>query len=98
MSLLALVAVGVAVGLVLGALGGGGAVLTVPALMWLVGATAHSAMTSSLAVVLVASTVGVGAYVREGRIDYAAAGSFALLRVPGASLGSRRTRRFRPRH
>jgi hypothetical protein len=49
---------GLAIGLSLGALGGGGAVLAVPVLVYVLGQDAHAATTESLAVVATAALAG----------------------------------------
>jgi len=49
---------GFAIGLALGLLGGGGSILTVPALVYLVGQTPQAAVTTSLAIVGVNSLLG----------------------------------------
>ncbi len=51
-------AVGFGIGLSLGLLGGGGSLLTVPALVYLVGQTPQAALTTSLAIVGTNSLIG----------------------------------------
>ena len=53
MSLLLAALVGLAIGAVLGGLGGGGAVLTVPVLVYLFGQSAQEATTGSLLIFVV---------------------------------------------
>lgn len=89
MTILLLVALGLAIGLVLGALGGGGAVLAVPALVFLVGQTANEATTSSLVIVGAAAVTGVATHVRSGGIAWRTGLAFALAGVPAAWAGSR---------
>lgn len=78
-----------AVGLVLGSLGGGGAILTVPILTTLVGQSAHQATASSLVIVGSSSLVGMVPHLRAGRVKVADGLVFGLLGVVGAAIGSR---------
>lgn len=52
-----------AMGLILGLLGGGGSILTVPILVYVLGVEAHAAI--SLSLVLVGSTSLVGAFLHQ---------------------------------
>ena len=65
--LLSLVA-GAVVGLALGALGGGGGVLAVPALVYLLGASPAQAGTASLLVVLASAATALVGHVRAGQV------------------------------
>jgi uncharacterized membrane protein YfcA len=56
--LLLAIPVGVVIGLSLGALGGGGSILTVPALVYLLRQGAHGATTASLVIVGLTSLAG----------------------------------------
>jgi uncharacterized membrane protein YfcA len=58
---------GFVIGLSLGLLGGGGSILTVPVLVYLVGQTPQAAVTTSLAIVGANSAVGAVFYQRAGR-------------------------------
>jgi uncharacterized membrane protein YfcA len=60
---------GFAIGLSLGLMGGGGSILTVPALVYLVGQTPQAAMTTSLAIVGVNSALGAAFHHRQGTLD-----------------------------
>lgn len=82
------VGVGLLVGLVLGSLGGGGGIITVPALVFLLGLPAHEATTASLVIVGVSSSVAVVSYARRGRVRYSMAVLFAALGVIGTTCGS----------
>ena len=66
---LALVA-GAVVGLALGALGGGGSVLAVPALIYLLGFTPVAATTASLIIVTVTSVTALYAHARDGNVRW----------------------------
>jgi len=65
MNLLLDIGIGLAIGLSLALLGGGGSILTVPALVYLVGQDAHAAVSSSLAIVGINSAFG--AYLHRGQ-------------------------------
>lgn len=81
--------VGLAVGIALGALGGGGSILAVPALVYLLGQDPRGATTSSLLIVGVSALVGVLPHLRAGRVQIGSGLAFGLLGVAGATAGSR---------
>ncbi|MGW0821617.1 sulfite exporter TauE/SafE family protein [Streptomyces sp. NPDC002845] len=83
--LLALAAGGV-VGLALGALGGGGSVLAVPALIYLLGFTPVAATTASLLIVTVTSVTGLVAHAREGNVRWRTGSLFALAGIVPAMV------------
>lgn len=87
--LVTLVALGAAIGLVLGGLGGGGGVLTVPALVFVVGQSAAQATASSLVVVGAAAVVGAMGHARAGRVAWGTALGLGAAGLPTAWLGSR---------
>jgi len=66
-------ALGFAIGLSLGLLGGGGSILTVPALVYLVGQTPHAAVTTSLAIVGANSLMGASFHRAQGNLDWTVA-------------------------
>ena len=88
--------VGILIGLSLGALGGGGSILTVPALVYLLGVSPHSATTASLIIVGITSLVGVAAHLRAGRVRVRSGIVFGVLGAGGAFLGSRLSASIRP--
>jgi uncharacterized membrane protein YfcA len=61
---------GFGIGLSLGLLGGGGSILTVPALVYLVGQTPQVAVTTSLAIVGANSMVGAMFHGSKGKLDW----------------------------
>jgi uncharacterized membrane protein YfcA len=61
---------GFAIGLSLGLLGGGGSILTVPALVYLVGQTPQSAITTSLAIVGANSLMGASFHRSQGTLNW----------------------------
>ncbi len=68
----------IVVGLLLGLIGGGGSILTVPVLVYLLRVPAVQATAYSLFVVGLAALVGAIGYVRSGEIDARIAAFFAL--------------------
>lgn len=83
---LALVA-GAVTGLALGALGGGGSVLAVPALIYLLGFTPAAATTASLAIVTVTSATALAAHARASTVEWRAGAVFAAAGLVPATLG-----------
>ena len=81
--------IGILIGLSLGALGGGGSILTVPALVYLLGESPHSATTASLIIVGVTSLVAMAAHLRAGRVRVRSGIVFGVLGAGGAFAGSR---------
>src|SRR5690625_7529764 len=76
------------IGAILGGLGGGGAILTVPALVYIVGQSAQEATTSSLVIVGLASLVGIASYLRDHRVRWGISLAFGLGGIPGTWFGS----------
>jgi uncharacterized membrane protein YfcA len=70
MEILAALLAGAFIGAVLGFIGAGGAMLTVPILMYIFAFTPHHATTASLAVVFLAATSGVTAKIRSKEVLY----------------------------
>ncbi|MER5994475.1 sulfite exporter TauE/SafE family protein [Streptomyces viridosporus] len=83
--ILALVA-GAVVGLALGGLGGGGSVLAVPALIYLLGFTPAEATTASLVIVTVTSLTALYAHARAGNVRWKAGAAFAAAGILPAAL------------
>ena len=79
---------GFLIGLSLGALGGGGSILAVPALVYAAGQNAKSATTTSLVLVTITALVGIIPHWRAGRVRFAAGAMFGLAGVGGSLLGS----------
>ena len=85
---LALVA-GAVVGLALGALGGGGSVLAVPALIYLLGFTPAAATTAGLLIVTATSLTALYAHARTGNVRWKAGTLFAAAGLlPAAAAGA----------
>lgn len=88
MTVLLAVASGLLIGLSLGALGGGGSILAVPALVYLLGQPAHQATTVSLVVVAAAALTGAVLHGRAGRVRLKEGAAFGVLGVAGSYAGS----------
>lgn len=80
---------GALIGLVLGLVGGGGSVLAVPLLVYVVGVESpHAAIgTASIAVALNAAS-GLFGHWRAGTVKWPCAGVFAIAGVTGAAIGA----------
>ncbi|MFF3984842.1 sulfite exporter TauE/SafE family protein [Streptomyces sp. NPDC001797] len=85
-ALLLALGAGAVTGLALGALGGG-SVLAVPALIYLLGFTPAAATTASLVVVTVTSATALGAHAREGAVRWRAGAVFAAAGIVPAAVG-----------
>jgi uncharacterized membrane protein YfcA len=72
----------------MGLLGAGGALLTVPAMIYLLHQSIPAATTTSLVVVAACAAVGATVNVRRGAVDLRLAGGFAAAGIGGAFLGS----------
>lgn len=79
---------GFLIGLSLGALGGGGSILAVPALVYAAGQDPKSATTTSLVLVTITALIGIIPHWRAGRVRFAAGTVFGLAGVGGSLLGS----------
>ncbi|WP_030808610.1 sulfite exporter TauE/SafE family protein [Streptomyces sp. NRRL S-337] len=94
--ILALAAGGV-VGLALGALGGGGSGLAVPALIYLLGFTPAAATTASLIIVTATSLTALYAHARTGNVRWKAGTLFATAGLlPAAAAGAAASRLPQP--
>lgn len=81
--------VGALIGLSLGVLGGGGSILTVPALVYLVGQDAHEATAGSLVIVGTTSLIALVPHARRGNVRFTQGLIFGALGSGGAILGSK---------
>src|SRR6056297_2137995 len=82
------IALGLLVGLSLGALGGGGSTLAVPILVFVAGLEAQDATTASLLVVGVASAFGVVGHFRAGNVRLGAGLAFGAAGILGSRVGT----------
>ncbi len=80
---------GLLIGLSLGALGGGGSILTVPALVFALGLTAQEATTGSLVIVGVTSAIACVGHARAGNTRWARGTTLGVFGIPASLLGSR---------
>jgi len=81
--------IGLLIGLSLGALGGGGSILTVPALVYLLGQDTQAATTGSLLIVGVTALAGASAHRRAAHVRVASGVVFGVLGIAGTYVGSR---------
>lgn len=79
---------GFLIGISLGALGGGGSILAVPALVYAAGQSPKHATTTSLVLVGLTALIGIVPHWRAGRVRFAAGTIFGLAGVGGSLLGS----------
>ena len=96
MTLVLTVGLGLLIGLTLGALGGGGSILTVPVLVYAVGESASSATTGSLVIVGIAAGVASFGHARAGRVRWGAGVSFAVAGVAASFAGTALNSRVDP--
>lgn len=89
MTLLLAIAAGALIGLSLGALGGGGSILAVPVLVYLLGQDASQATTGSLVVVGVTSLIGAVAAHRAGNVMLGRGAAFGVVAIGGAAAGAK---------
>jgi len=77
----------VAIGVALGLLGGGGSILTVPILTYVLGMEPQLAITASLFVVGVTALVSMARHARAGRVAWRTGVAFGLAGMTGALVG-----------
>jgi uncharacterized protein len=75
------------IGIVLGMLGGGGAILTLPMLVYAVGLEPKTAIATSLFVVGSTSIVGMSVHARAGAVRWKVGGMFGIAAMAGAYGG-----------
>jgi uncharacterized membrane protein YfcA len=85
---LAAIPFGLAIGLGLGMLGGGGSVLAVPVLVYVLGQSVHQATTASLVVVSAGALIGGLGHGLEGRVCWRHAVAFTAAALPGVIVGT----------
>lgn len=79
---------GLLIGLSLGALGGGGSILAVPALVYAAGQTPKEATTTSLVLVAITSVIGIAPHWRSRRVRLLPGLLFGGAGIGGSLLGS----------
>lgn len=82
------VPLGLAIGLIVGTVGGGGAILALPVLVYVLGEAPGPASTASLVVVAVAAGLGASALAIGGQVCWRLALTFSLPAVAGSLLGA----------
>src|SRR5680860_419620 len=80
--------IGLLIGLTMGALGGGGSILTVPALVYLLGQNTQAATTGSLLIVGITALAGMAAHLGAGRVRVSQGVVFGVLGIAGSYVGS----------
>jgi uncharacterized protein len=88
MQLVLAVVLGLLIGAVVGTIGGGGAILALPALVYLLGQGVSSGSTASLIVVTLGASVGAVSHARHGQVCWPVAVAFAPPAALGAYLGT----------
>ncbi len=89
-------ALGFVIGLSLGLLGGGGSILTVPALVYLLGVSPQAAVTTSLAIVGANSAMGSSFHFRQGTLNWKVALLFGGAGMVAAYLAGGLSHFFTP--
>ena len=87
---------GLLIGAVLGALGGGGAILTVPALVYLLGQNPQDATTSSLIIVGLTAVVGAVGHARSRHVRWRTGIAFGVAGIAAAVAGTAANRHVDP--
>ena len=82
-----------AIGLSLGLIGGGGSIITVPILVYVLGIPPHRAIGMSLAVVGSTALIGAMLHHRKGSVSWRTGAVFAASGIVSAYLGSKLTSR-----
>jgi uncharacterized membrane protein YfcA len=96
MTLVLNLALGVLIGLSLGALGGGGSILTVPALVYVLSEPAQAATTESLVIVGLTSLVAAIGHARARNVRWSAGIVFGLTGVVASYAGTALNRHIDP--
>ncbi len=87
---------GFLIGLSLGALGGGGSILAVPALVYAAGQDPRAATATSLFLVGMAALVGMGTHHRAGRVRVGTGVVFGVAGIGGSLVGTAVNQRLDP--
>ena len=84
-----IIGLSVVIGILLGLLGGGGSILTVPVLVYLADLSAKSAIITSLIVVCITSAIAVISYARRRLVCWKTGITFGVAGMLGAFIGGR---------
>ncbi len=88
-TILAGLAAGAAIGLILGLVGGGGSILAVPLLIYVVGVqSTHAAIGTAAVAVSINALTSLAGHARAGRVKWRCASVFALAGMVGAAAGA----------
>ncbi|RUN76975.1 sulfite exporter TauE/SafE family protein [Sphingomonas sp. TF3] len=88
-TILAALASGGVIGLILGLVGGGGSIIAVPLLVYVVGVgSAHMAIGTAAVAVTVNALAALAGHARAGRVKWRCAGVFAVSGMIGAAFGA----------
>ncbi len=82
------IAFGTAIGLMLGLVGGGGSILTVPILVYAIGLGVHEATATSMVIVGLTALSGALPHARAGRVELRTALLFGVAGIAGAFAGT----------
>jgi uncharacterized protein len=96
MTLVAALGLGLLIGLSLGALGGGGSILTVPALVYVLGESARAATTESLVIVGISALVAAVGHARARHVRWGAGAAYGLTGVIASYAGTALNRTINP--
>ena len=88
MEMLLAIPFGLAIGLVVGTVGGGGAILALPVLVYVLGEGVSPASTASLIIVAIGASAGAGSQARDGQLCWRVAAAFSVPAAAGAYLGT----------
>ena len=89
-TILIVIIIGLAAGMLSGLVGVGGGLIIVPALVYFLGMSQHSAQGTSLALILLpVGILGVLTYYKQGHIDVKVVGLLAIGFIAGSFLGSK---------
>ncbi|WP_067802230.1 sulfite exporter TauE/SafE family protein [Actinomadura formosensis] len=96
MTLVLALVLGLLIGGVLGALGGGGAILTVPLLVYVLGQDARAATAASLIIVGLTAVAGTAGHARAGRVRWGTGVVFGSVGAVAAIAGTAVNRLLNP--
>lgn len=82
------ICLGAVIGIFLGALGGGGGVLVVPALVYVLGQSGQEATTGSIVIVGLTAAAGAVARLRGGLVNWKIGLAFGVIGIPAAYVGT----------
>ena len=88
MDLVLAIPFGLLIGLVVGTIGGGGAILALPVLVYVLNQGVGSATTTSLIVVALGASFGAGSQARDGRVCWSVVLAFSTPAIVGAYVGT----------